>query len=130
MFQVIQRREDGSIDFFLNWMDYKFGFGSVEGEHWLGNEKIHRLTSQKTYKIRFDLEDFEGETRYAEYDMFLVADEDLDYQLIVGDYEGTAGDILNHIQIRFESGVRIFLHFFAHDLRFLVLRVFLSNSFH
>ena len=91
IFQVIQRREDGSVDFYLKWLDYKYGFGSVEKEHWLGNEKIHRLTSQKTYKLRVDLADFEGETRYAEYDQFLVADEDLDYQLILGDYQGTAG---------------------------------------
>ena len=91
MFQVIQRREDGSVDFYLKWLDYKYGFGSVEKEHWLGNEKIHRLTSQKTYKLRVDLADFEGESRYAEYDQFLVADEDLDYQLILGEYQGTAG---------------------------------------
>ena len=91
---MIQRREDGSVDFYLKWLDYKYGFGRVDAEHWLGNENIHRLTSQKTYILRFDLEDFEGETRYAEYDMFLVANEDLDYQLIVGDYvAGTAGEV-------------------------------------
>ena len=54
--------------------------------------RSHRLTSQKTYKLRVDLGDFEGETRYAEYDQFLVADEDLDYQLILGNYQGTAGE--------------------------------------
>ena len=36
----IQRRTDGSVDFFKNWVNYKLGFGSEENEFWLGNEKF------------------------------------------------------------------------------------------
>ena len=43
---VIQRRADGSVDFSITWADYKFGFGSLKNEFWLGNEKIHRLTKR------------------------------------------------------------------------------------
>lgn len=43
---VIQRRLDGTIDFYRNWDDYKRGFGQSEAEFWLGNERIHKLTSQ------------------------------------------------------------------------------------
>ena len=43
---VIQRRADEPVDFSITWADYKFGFGSLKNEFWLGNEKIHRLTKR------------------------------------------------------------------------------------
>ncbi|KAL9974481.1 hypothetical protein ACROYT_G011517 [Oculina patagonica] len=94
---VFQRRQDGSVDFYLNWSDYKHGFGNLSGEFWLGNEKIHRLTSGNiTKRLRVDLEDFEGNTRYAEYDKFGVMSANDKYKLILGNYSGTAGDSLNY----------------------------------
>ncbi|XP_001636337.2 ficolin-2 [Nematostella vectensis] len=92
---VIQRRVDGSVDFYRGWDEYKRGFGDKEGEFWLGLDNIHAMTSQRRYRVRFDLEDFEGNTRYAEYDDFRVGDEAAKYQLVsVGTYSGTAGDSL------------------------------------
>jgi hypothetical protein len=45
--QVIQNRYEGAVNFYRDWMDYKFGFGNIGGEFWLGLEKIHLLTNDK-----------------------------------------------------------------------------------
>ena len=49
---VIQKRLNGFVDFNRNWVDYKDGFGNfLIREYWLGLEKIHRLTRNKTEKL-------------------------------------------------------------------------------
>ena len=85
---VFQRRLDGSVDFYRGWADYKSGFGSLTGEFWLGLDKINKLTGSGKHKLRVDLEDTEGNTVYAEYDLFVVANEGTKYQLSVGNYSG------------------------------------------
>ena len=85
---VVQKRLDGSVDFYRNWTDYKQGFGNLSGEFWLGLDKIHRLTSQTNNKLRVELEDIKGNMAYAEYDTFAVADEADNYRLSVAGYTG------------------------------------------
>ncbi|KAK2171448.1 hypothetical protein NP493_1064g00041 [Ridgeia piscesae] len=65
---VIQRRHGGTQDFNNNWQVYKGGFGESEGELWLGNEVIHSLTSRRTYVLRVDLTNGDGDAAVAEYD--------------------------------------------------------------
>jgi len=91
---VFQRRLNGSADFYLGWESYKNGFGYLNGEFWLGNESLHRLTTAGNITMRVDLEDFDGDIRYAEYTSFKVADEADKYRLLVGGYSGTTGDAL------------------------------------
>ncbi|XP_019624215.1 PREDICTED: fibrinogen-like protein 1 [Branchiostoma belcheri] len=89
---VIQRRLDGSVPFNKNWEEYKQGFGNKNGEYWLGNENIHRLTTQKGYRLRVDVMDWGKNTRYAEYDTFRVSGESDQYRLSLSGYSGNAGD--------------------------------------
>ncbi|XDV17013.1 hypothetical protein PO909_016471, partial [Leuciscus waleckii] len=69
---VIQRRMDGSVNFYRPWNQYKRGFGNVESEYWLGLENMYQLTRNRKYMMRVDLEDFEGRKGFALYSSFSV----------------------------------------------------------
>ncbi|XP_068201959.1 techylectin-5A-like [Palaemon carinicauda] len=91
---VLQRRGLYATqeDFYRGWQAYVDGFGDLSQEFWLGLNNIHALVNQSAYEIRFDLEDFEGEKRWAKYTHFYVGGADTDYRMEVGGYTGTAED--------------------------------------
>ena len=91
---MFQRRQDGSQDFYLDWSEYKAGFGNLTGEFWLGLDKIHRLTASRPSELRVEVGDWSGGRPYAKYGSFGVGDEQSLYQLSVGSYSGSAGDSL------------------------------------
>ncbi|KAG5834991.1 hypothetical protein ANANG_G00267380 [Anguilla anguilla] len=91
---VIQRRQDGSVNFFRNWETYKQGFGNIDGEYWLGLENLYWLTNQGTYKLLVTMEDWSGRKVFAEYASFRLESEAEFYKLRVGRYHGNAGDSL------------------------------------
>ncbi|XP_050963924.1 microfibril-associated glycoprotein 4-like [Labeo rohita] len=93
---VIQRRMDGSVNFYRPWNQYKRGFGNVEGEYWLGLENMYQLTRKNKYMLRVDLEDFTGRKGFALYSSFSVDCETDGYKLhISGFKDGGAGDSLS-----------------------------------
>ena len=99
---VFQKRQDGSVDFYRPWDDYKRGFGNLNGEFWLGLDKIHRLTVSGSYKLRVDLEDLHGITAFAEYSSFAVTSERAKYQLSLGSYSGKSWN--QHYHTGWRSG--------------------------
>ena len=102
---MFQRRQDGSQDFYLDWSEYKAGFGQLTGEFWLGLDKIHRLTASRPSELRVEIEDWSGGRAYAKYGSFGVGDEQSLYQLSVGSYSGSAGDSLasHHNNMKFST---------------------------
>ncbi|XP_016143181.1 angiopoietin-related protein 2-like [Sinocyclocheilus grahami] len=92
---VIQRRQDGSVNFFRTWDQYKQGFGNLDGKYWLGLDHLYWLTSQDTYKLRVAIEDWQGRQVFAEYDSFQVEPDSDWYRLRLGSYQGNAGDSLS-----------------------------------
>ncbi|KAJ8362776.1 hypothetical protein SKAU_G00116070 [Synaphobranchus kaupii] len=94
---VIQRRLDGTVNFHRPWGHYKSGFGNIAGEHWLGLQTIFAITGPKNYRLRVDMEDFEGGSVHAEYTSFYIEPESDGYRLRLGNYiDGGAGDSLTY----------------------------------
>ncbi|XP_013384954.1 fibroleukin isoform X2 [Lingula anatina] len=97
---VIQRNHLHSrTNFDRGWKDYKDGFGNFDSDFWLGNDKIHRLSSVKTRPFMLKIEIwniYESKSFYAQYGYFRVANEAKNYSLHVQGYSGNAGDNLNY----------------------------------
>uniref|UniRef100_A0A1A8EQC8 Microfibrillar-associated protein 4 n=2 Tax=Nothobranchius korthausae TaxID=1143690 RepID=A0A1A8EQC8_9TELE len=95
---VFQRRLDGSVNFYRPWNQYKRGFGNAAGEYWLGLENIYQLTRLQNYELMVDLEDFEGNKKFALYSSFKVDSESEGYRLQVTGFnnKGGSGDGLGY----------------------------------
>ncbi|XP_078669884.1 fibrinogen-like protein 1 [Branchiostoma floridae x Branchiostoma belcheri] len=107
---VIQRREDGNENFNRTWADYKQGFGNPWREYWIGNDRLHALTTQARYKLHLHLADWKGRTEHVQYDRFVVEDEYNEYRLRIGNhlvYDRYRGDSLSaHRDYRFSTSDR------------------------
>ena len=85
---VFQRRQDSSVNFYRGWQNYKNGFGDLNGNFWLGLDKIHRLTKSGQNVLRVDLTDWTDDIAYAKYGSFSVASESDAYRMNFGSYSG------------------------------------------
>ncbi|XP_050509610.1 microfibril-associated glycoprotein 4-like isoform X2 [Diabrotica virgifera virgifera] len=103
---IIQKRFDGSVDFYRPWRDYKFGFGNLKGEFWLGLENIHHLTSSKSNELLIEVTDHNLLNYYARYPVFEIGSEYQGYKLkTLGSYSGnSSGDsMIYHLSQRFTT---------------------------
>ena len=107
---VIQRRQDGTVDFNRNWKDYSNGFGHLETEFWFGNENIHDLTkpseAPKKSTLLINMKKI-GQTvpLYAKYSTFSVGDATSKYVLAISGFSGNASntDVAYHNGLKFSS---------------------------
>ncbi|XP_025966673.2 fibrinogen-like protein 1-like protein [Dromaius novaehollandiae] len=92
---VIQRnKKDTPITWAESWSTYKYGFGNVRSEYWLGTEYIYQIAKQKVYQVKFVIQDATNTTKFADYNLFSLEDESHGYRLRLGSYTGTAGDAM------------------------------------
>ncbi|KAH8391305.1 hypothetical protein KR215_011002 [Drosophila sulfurigaster] len=105
---VIQQRIDGKEDFYRDWNTYVAGFGSFEGDFFLGLEKIHRLTYSTRYQLLIRVEYFNGTIRYVEYDNFKVDGNETDYTLrSLGKFSGdNDGQPWGGDNLRYQEGMK------------------------
>jgi len=102
---VVQRRVDGSVDFYRNWKSYQDGFGSLTGEHWLGLDRLHSLVASPK-ELRIDMRRYDSEEGYAKYSNFSIDGVELNYRINSATFEhGNVGDSLtpNHIGMEFTT---------------------------
>ncbi|XP_062598935.1 fibrinogen-like protein A [Saccostrea cucullata] len=101
---AIQRRKDGTTDFYRTWTEYKQGFGDASKNYWIGNDAIYELTKNKDQELRVELQRFNGDKAYAHYSKFYVGNEASKYKLTVSGFSGTAGDSLAyHKEMKFST---------------------------
>ena len=89
---VVQRRQDGSVDFNRGWGEYEDGFGKLTGEFWYGLRALHCLTGQGGWEMRMDIKLANGTNVILQYEQFKVASAKDKYKLTVGGFQGTTTD--------------------------------------
>ena len=88
---VIQRRINGSVNFYRNWTDYVSGFGDLEGEFWYGLEKIHCLTTRENMELRIELGNGPKPSIVWTYQLFKVGGAETNYRLTIGQGQEVGG---------------------------------------
>ena len=91
---VFQKRFDGSINFYRNWETYKWGFGNLKSEFWLGNEYLHYLTKGKSNTLGIDIKWFNSTAKSMSYEGFNIGHEDDKYKLSLATGSGISDGLL------------------------------------
>jgi hypothetical protein len=93
---IIQKREDGSVDFNRSWEEYANGFGDADGELWIGNEMLHQLTKDNCTKLRIVFQDLQNNSWYANYEYFTIASRAEGYRIDFSGFSGNASNTLEY----------------------------------
>ncbi|CAM5125964.1 unnamed protein product [Eretmochelys imbricata] len=93
---VFQCQQDGSLDLTRTWQEYRLGFGSWQGESWLGNKQRHSLTLLGQHALCMELEDWFGIQCHATYHKFRGASKANKYQLMVWECQSKASNTLSY----------------------------------
>ncbi|XP_053387052.1 ficolin-2-like [Mercenaria mercenaria] len=86
---VFQRRYDGSVDFYRSFTEYDTGFGTADGEFWLGLKYVQELAEQGPTELRTDMSKADGTEAYETFQDFGLSGSG--YILQIGSRTGTTG---------------------------------------
>lgn len=91
---TVQRRVSKCVDFNQDWHAYKGGFGHLNGNYWIGLDKLHVLAGPgKEAKLLVEIHEANSFT-FALYKKFEINDEHDGFRLRIGGYEGNASDAM------------------------------------
>jgi len=106
---VIQRRMDGSTNFYRSWEQYKQGFGKLQGEFWIGNENLYALSTQALYPKGSELKitmksPHSWDLKYmAFYKHFAIDSEAANYKLHIKYSFGNGDSLSYHDNMEFST---------------------------
>jgi len=91
---VFQRRSAPYSNIFDQWWHrYRDGFGDLTEEFWLGNKYLHRIALSGSL-LRIDLRRADGQTGYAKFGGFQVANEAELFRWDMNSYEGNISNAI------------------------------------
>lgn len=90
---VFHQKITNSFNYNLTFDEYKAGFGDAQSDFWLGLERVHRLTSNGTYRMRIEMQLVRNLEWYSvEYSSFSIDSEANGYAIHVAGCTGDACD--------------------------------------
>jgi hypothetical protein len=100
---VVQRRVNGTVDFYRTWNEYAVGFGTA-AEYWIGNNRLAAMTAAGV-ELRIDMMRTNLQVADARYSNFRVTGAADAYRLASASWVGgTAGDSLGgHVGAQFTT---------------------------
>jgi len=95
---LVRKQSENAEDFFnQNFKAYQDGF-AANGESWIGLDKLHQLTSERSYSLKITMTDYDKKTFVAVYDYFKVGP-GKNYMVTVESFNdtlSTLGDSMRH----------------------------------
>ncbi|KAH8263537.1 hypothetical protein KR044_010272, partial [Drosophila immigrans] len=93
---IIQQRINGAQEFNKSWQEYVDGFGDLQGDFFIGLEKLHLITSSTRYKLNVSIAFNwykDGSGRHdVQYDDFRIGNSGSSYELeSIGKFSGSPG---------------------------------------
>ena len=84
---VFLRFDDSGLNFNRTYEEYVRGFGTEDGECWLGLDELHRRTEAGTHILRIDLNHTCCYRMWAVYNSFSVGSKKSGYTLHLSEYD-------------------------------------------
>ncbi|XP_023031622.2 fibrinogen-like protein 1 [Drosophila willistoni] len=86
---VVHRRLDDRENFKRNWIDFRSGFGDLNGNFFIGLEKLHRITQTDIYELSIEIGFHNDTFANVRYTHFKIGDETKQYELeSLGEFRG------------------------------------------
>ena len=73
MFKCIQVRLAANFKYIKIWQKLQNNEKSTLGESWIGLDKLHQLTSERSYSLKITMTDYDKKTFVAVYNNFKVS---------------------------------------------------------